>query len=308
MPKCNLIIPRFPKSGTASLHSYLALHPDICMCEPKEPSFFAVSEAWKRGPEWYDGFFDDQGEPRQWYGDSSTIYSVWEPALERIKQLLHAPKLIVLLRDPVQRLISHYKWYWAYGWESRPILRAVKEDEENEFHPDKPIYHLNSPCSPWVNPCGGYLRASRYSRFCPVMDKLFGKENILYLRNDQLATDPQATMNQCFQFLGLPEQEVPRDLRANVTDDVRLQRSFGIGVFLKPFSKDLRDRLDPGGRLRRRVKNLLGQKKRKPPDITNSDKAFFAQLLAEDTAFYETMFLDSDENGPVRRKASAARS
>src|SRR5205809_6736903 len=117
MPRCNLIIPGFGKSGTASLHSYLALHPDICMSEPKEPGFFAISEAWRRGPEWYDTFFDDDGKPRCWYGESSTIYSIWEPALKRIKESLHSPKFIVLLRDPVQRLISHYKWYWAYGWE-----------------------------------------------------------------------------------------------------------------------------------------------------------------------------------------------
>jgi hypothetical protein len=290
MVKCNLIIPGFAKSGTASLHSYLALHPDICMSELKEPSFFAVTEAWNRGLEWYDTFFERNGRSRQWYGESSTIYCMWEPALERIKQSLHNPKFIVLLRDPVQRLISHYKWYWAYGWESRPILRAVSEDEEKGFHPDKPISYLNGPYSPWVNPCGGYKRASHYSYFCPVMESLFGKENILYLDNKQLAREPQNTMNRCFQFLHVAEYNVAVTLRANATDDVRLPRTLGLGLLLRPFSKELRDRLDPGGRLRRRIKRLLGQKKRRPPEITDRDKEYLASLLAEDIAFYEAMF------------------
>jgi hypothetical protein len=172
-------------------------------------------------------------------------------------------------------------------------LRAVEEDEEKGFHPDKPIYYLKNPCSPWVNPCGGYKRASQYSYFCPVMESLFGKENILYLSNTQLAKDSQRTLNECFRFLGIAEREVPRELRANVTDDVRIQRSFGLSLFLKPFSKGLRDRIDPGGRLRRRVKGMLGQKKRKPPEIKDSDKAYLAGLLAEDVAFYESMFGDA---------------
>ena len=287
--KCNLVIPGFAKSGTASVHSYLAMHPDICMSEPKEPWFFAVTEAWNRGTDWYNTFFNDHGQSRRWYGESSTIYSIWEPALKRIKKSLRDPKFIVLLRDPVQRLISHYKWYWAYGWESRSILRAVQQDDENEFHPDKPMCRINSPCSPWVNPCGGYRRASQYSRFCPVMDGLFGKENILYVKTEQLARDPQGTMNACFRFLDVPEQEVPV-IWANVTEDVRLQRTLGFSLLLKPLSKSLRDRLDPGSRFRRVVKGLLGQRKRKPPEINDRDKAYLTTLLAEDIAFYESVF------------------
>jgi sulfotransferase family protein len=293
MPKCNLIIPGFPKSGTASLHSYLALHPDICMSEPKEPSFFAVSEAWNRGIEWYDKFFENHDRSPQWYGESSTLYCMWEPALERIKQLLHNPRFIVLLRHPVHRLTSHYKWYWAYGWESRPILRAVEEDEESGFHPDKPMRYLDVPGASWVNPCGGYKRASQYSYFCPIMERLFGKENILYLDNEQLAREPQNTMNRCFRFLEIVEYNVPAPLRVNATDDVRLSRTLGLHLLLKPFPKRLRDSLDPGGRLRRRVHRMLGQKKRKPPKVTDRDKGYLESLLAEDIAFYESMFSKS---------------
>jgi hypothetical protein len=305
--KCNLIIPGFAKSGTASLHSYLAMHPDICMAEPKEPSFFAMSEAWKRGAEWYDTFFDDRGQPRRWYGESSTIYSIWEPALERIKTCLTNPKLIVLLRHPVQRLLSHYKWYWAYNFESRSLLEALQGEEEAGFHPDRPLCYLDSPVCPWVNPYGAYRRASYYSYYCPMMERVFGKRDILYLNSQQLFDDPQATLTNCFRFLGLEDTQVPVGIRANATDDVRLQRFFGLNILLKPFSKGLRDKLDPGGRLRDQVKDLLGQKKRKPQEISEADKKYLTVLLAEDIAFYERMFRDSPERGPHLREESTAR-
>ena len=122
------------------------------------------------------------------------------------------------------------------------------------------------------------------------MERLFGKENILYLDTEQLAREPQNTMNRCFRFLKIAEYNVPAPLRVNATDDVRLSRTLGLDLLLKPFPKQLRDRLDPGGRLRRRVKGLLGQKKRKPPEISDGDKEYLTRLLAEDIAFYEGMF------------------
>src|SRR5437764_6469248 len=132
MPKCNLIILGFPKSGTSSLHEYLALHPDICMSREKEPQFFSISTQWERGFAWYDSLFEDEGRPRRWYGESSQSYSGWEPALQRIKAYLEEPRFIVLLRHPVDRLISHYRWLWAMDLESRPILKAVQEENKKK--------------------------------------------------------------------------------------------------------------------------------------------------------------------------------
>jgi hypothetical protein len=122
------------------------------------------------------------------------------------------------------------------------------------------------------------------------MERLFGKENILYLDTEQLAREPQDTMNRCFRFLEIVEYNVPAPLRVNATDDVRLPRTLGLGLLLKPFPKRLRDRLDPGHRLRRRVHGMLGQKKRKSPKVTDRDKEYLTRLLADDIAFYESMF------------------
>jgi hypothetical protein len=132
MMKCNLIVPGFAKSGTISLHEYLALHPDICMFNPKETNFH-ITANWQRGEDWYNSLFRDEGRARLWYGESSTAYSVWEPALERIKKCLRQPRFIVMLRHPVQRLISHYKGFWARNLESRLLLKLCGKKKRKVF-------------------------------------------------------------------------------------------------------------------------------------------------------------------------------
>jgi hypothetical protein len=68
MVKCNLIVPGFGKSGTSSLHEYLALHPDICMSNPKETNFH-IRANWQRGEDWYNSLFRDEGRARLWDGE-----------------------------------------------------------------------------------------------------------------------------------------------------------------------------------------------------------------------------------------------
>ena len=83
--KCNLVVPGFAKSGTSSLHDYLNLHPDICMSSPKECHFFAINNKYENGCEFHNKIFSYSSDKALFYGESSTIHSLWEPALKRIK-------------------------------------------------------------------------------------------------------------------------------------------------------------------------------------------------------------------------------
>jgi Sulfotransferase domain len=292
MLKCNLIIPGYRKSGTSSLHEYLALHPDICMSNPTETNFFSITASWQKGDDWYNSLFQDEAQPRRWYGESSVGYCIWEPALQRIKRCLHRPRFIVLLRDPLQRLLSHYKWHWALGIESRPLLKAVQEEEKKGHHPDFPPPHQYVTC---------YRRDSRYSYFCPVMESMFGKENVLYLNSDELLKNPQSALNRCFRFLGLKEHPIAREIRENMTDRTLIQRTFGLKTVLKPIPSSFRDRIDPDFRIRRRIRTLLGKKKRPPPNIAVEEIEELSWMLKEDIFFYESVFAKQQENSTVSR-------
>ena len=136
----NLFIIGAMKAGTSSLHEYLHLHPEIFMSRFKEPQYFAPHRTrnglpWGQGnpcPEpgidWYLRLFDDAGDVK-YAGESSVSYTavpVLSGCHERIYAFNPEARLIYIMRDPVERTVSHYWHNVAGGWEDRDMLAAVK--------------------------------------------------------------------------------------------------------------------------------------------------------------------------------------
>lgn len=207
---CNLIIPGFPKSGTSSLHDYLKQHPDICMSNPKEPHYFARSDKWSLGVDYHNSLFKHCGAGCRYYGESSTIYCVSDIAKKRIKDCLLKPKIIFLLRDPVERLISHYRWLYKLGLENRVLLEAI-EANGYTFHPDE---HLHGNYT-------GYLEFSSYSKYIPIWMSTFGKNNVYVITSKDLRNDPLLTMNRCFDFLGIDRLGNIKPMAKNITNEIQ---------------------------------------------------------------------------------------
>jgi hypothetical protein len=172
------------------------------------------------------------------------------------------------------------------------LLKAVREEEKKGHHPDFYAPHQHVTC---------YRRDSRYSYFCPVMERMFEKENILYLSSDELLKNPQVALNRCFRFLGLKEHPIAREIRENRTDRALIQRRFGLNIILKPIPSSFRDRLDPDSRIRRRIRTLLGQKKRRPPKIAAEEIEEVNWMLKDDILFYESVFAKQQENSTFSR-------
>jgi Sulfotransferase domain len=103
----NLLIIGAQKCGTTSLHAYLGLHPDVEMAAGKELDFFIAERAWRNGPQWYAGHFGDA--PVR--GEASPNYSawpVWDGVPERAASLVPHARIVYLVRDPLERIESHY--------------------------------------------------------------------------------------------------------------------------------------------------------------------------------------------------------
>src|SRR5262249_45483973 len=156
---------------------------------------------------------------------------IWEPALETIQKQLPDVKLIVLLREPVDRTISHYRWMYAGGLEKRDFRTALRADKRDSFDPRADLKGC-FPC---------YLRSSQYSRFCPFMFNLFGRARVLLLRTQDLATDRASALQAAFRFLGVRETDVRDEVRANTTDAISVQRTLGLDVLLRAMPKQVRD-------------------------------------------------------------------
>lgn len=120
----NLVVLGAMKCATTSLHHYLDLHPEICMSRERGLNAF-LEENLPRGLDWYRSHFDQRARIR---GDTSPRYTnaPLDPGVaSRMRQLLPDARLVYLVRDPVERMVSHYTHYVASGYESRPAAEAL---------------------------------------------------------------------------------------------------------------------------------------------------------------------------------------
>jgi hypothetical protein len=212
--KCNLLIPGAPKSGTTALHEALAAHPQICMSRPKEPWFFFGDRA-EGGAARHNALFGHAGEAARVFGESSQGYFADPQSMDRIGACLGAPRIILMLRHPVERALSHYRFDVRRGIETAPLNEALRERGDDPGHVwDDRIGFYRS--------IGGYLALSRYARLVPEWRARFGAGNVLVLRAEDFIADRAATLARCHAFLGLPvvAPAAAAPLR-NVTADTR---------------------------------------------------------------------------------------
>lgn len=179
------------------------------MSSVKEPHYFSVASRMARGAAWYDSLFEDAGPKVKIFGESSTSYSVWEPSLVRIRNSLQNPRIIVIMRHPLERLLSHYRWMYALGFENRNLKKALVNEANSVVSPER---HING-CYPW------YRRCSHYSYFVPLMQMVFEPENVLLLRSSTLLDSPNEALRKCFEFLGVAPFNVQCEIRTNATDE-----------------------------------------------------------------------------------------
>lgn len=202
----NLILPGVAKSGTSSLHRYLNQHPDIFMSPVKEPGYFFFEELYLKKFNWYKKLFEG-GEVSRYRGESSTYYFKHLPSLQRIQRDLINPKFIILIRHPIERVISHYNWIRGKGLEFRNFRSAVLFDFNEEF---RPSYNIKGRYK-----C--YIQNSFYSQWLRQYFELFGRENVLVITSERLSTNSLETVNKCFDFLGLSHLSELDDRNYNKT-------------------------------------------------------------------------------------------
>jgi len=185
----NVLVIGAQKCGTSSLHRYLGAHPDIAMSTPKELDFFAGPgfAGWERGVDWYRARFDPEKPIRGESSPSYTAHPFVGGTPERVHALIRDAKLIYLVRDPIERLVSQYIHLVAIGREPRPLERIFAE---------RPPEH-----TPYVLQSSYWLQLEQYLTRFP-------SERILVVDGDDLRSARAATMARIFRFLGVDDSFV----------------------------------------------------------------------------------------------------
>lgn len=105
----NFFIIGAPKCGTTALSVYLGAHPDVFMCVPKEPAYFALDfPAIRVAKDWseYEALFRDASETHRAVGEGSTIYMQSEAAVSELHRHFPSARLLVMLRNPLELVVS----------------------------------------------------------------------------------------------------------------------------------------------------------------------------------------------------------
>jgi Sulfotransferase domain len=176
----NLIVIGGLKCGTTSLHHYLNLHPQVAMSRPKELNFFVAELNWDLGADWYASHFDRSAPVR---GETSPHYTNlprFGGVAGRMREVLGADvRVIYMVRDPIDRMLSHYLHNVGGGYESRPLETALSD------------------------PNSAYVARSRYAMQAEPYLEAFGAEGLLIVTREELRDDRLGTMGRTFGFCGV---------------------------------------------------------------------------------------------------------
>lgn len=237
----NFLIIGAQKGGTTSLYEYLCHHPQIIPNLHKEVDFFMWQ--YYRGLDWYLAHFPPIPPGGEFLtGEASPSYIVDSKVCDRISQAFPEVKLIVTLRNPVDRAFSQYQDHrnWM-GQEKRTLQQAMIDEIAILDTIDDPT---QAERKFWG--CQyGYLLRGMYVYFLEKWMQKFPPEQLLILTSEELYNHPQNTLKQVFEFLGLPDHqlsEYPRYTAGSYNPIPETLRQT-LGDFFRPHNHKLEELL-----------------------------------------------------------------
>lgn len=201
------------KCGTTALYRYICDHPMVEPAKRKELAFF--NAYYHKGMEWYKSQFPDC---ENCITGEATGYLKFPDVAPRVYDAVPNAKLLLILRNPVDRAYSHYHMHLRKGKIQVPFEEAI---QDHSTYLDKGIY------------------AWKLKRWMEV----FPKEQFHIVQSEQLYKHPQKTLNETFKFLGLP----PHKLNVYEHHNSGSYEEMNVGTrkklieYYKPFNQELYD-------------------------------------------------------------------
>jgi sulfotransferase family protein len=199
------------RAGTTSLHRYLVQHPGVrTMLRTKGVHFFDTN--YGRGMDWYASRFPTK--LYAWYvanrhgielvtGEASPYYLFHPHVPHRVAEHLPRVKLIVLLRDPVQRAYSGFQHEVGRGFETLSFEEAIEAEPQRlagevERMRAEPLYNS------FAHQHHSYLARGRYHEQLATWRSLFPDEQLLVLSSERFFAEPDRAFRRVLDFLELP--------------------------------------------------------------------------------------------------------
>ena len=228
------------KAGTTSLYQFMVENKYVNQTEEKEIYFFNNLENYRKGERWYRAWFPLSS--RRPTCDATANYFESAEAPERIRTHYPNAKIIILLRNPVERAFSHYKMAKKYGFEKLSFEDALqREDErltyEKEQRPEEHTYLYQRL---------GYRTKGMYSEQLKYWLTTFPKEQLHIVISEELFANPEKECRKVLDFLNFDTHpKVPlRQANAGSHEDMPETVRRELLEFYAPYNAELSEMLN----------------------------------------------------------------
>ena len=199
--KVDFFIVGAPKAGTTSLYHYLSEHPQVEMSSQKEPDYFSDKAINEQGMYYgknrintldkYESLFVQKESVV--YGEASVSYLFYENVAEDIKKYNPNAKIIIMLRDPIERAFSHYLMDYRLGLISDSFENVLAKISK---HKNAHLFYQQ------------YIEVSKYAKQIQRYLDFFKKENILFIDYEDFKKNVSKTVDQVYNFLNISTEFV----------------------------------------------------------------------------------------------------
>jgi hypothetical protein len=209
--RLDFIVVGAQKCGTTALHYQLEKHPQIALPDKEELHFFDDEEVFAKAIS-YDQLhesFSPSSRARV-AGESTPVYLYWRPAMERIWNYRKGMKLVILMRNPVDRAFSHWNMQRERSYETLDFLDAIKAEEKRQRE-----------AAPLQSRRFSYVGRGLFGEQLARVFKFFPRHQVKVVRFEDLRRDFGREINSTFSFLGV---EPLRNVRNKERNPIRYER------------------------------------------------------------------------------------
>jgi hypothetical protein len=226
------------RCGTTSLYRALAAHPLVAKAVlHKGVHYFDTN--YHRGTGWYQGHFPlkrtaarlerEHGSPAQTF-ESSPYYLYHPHAATRIARDLPEVRLLVLVRDPVERAYSQHAHELARGFETEPDFEKALRLEPMRLRGQRERMLTDEYAYSFSHQHHAYRERGEYATYLDALAGHVGRERIHVIESERFFTDPKPAYDSVLEFLGLPmlgypefERHNARPRKLNLSDGLRAE-------------------------------------------------------------------------------------
>lgn len=269
----NFFIVGAPRTGTHSLYSYLEQHPMIFMSPRKEPNYFCREVISNNDPinnpirdenEYFSLFKDVKNEIA--IGEASVTYLRDSLAPKLIHEKIPNAKIIILLRDPAERALSHYLTLVQKNITKKTFYEEIKDEMEKLKKKRKDKLGMLSP---------GFYYESIKSYY-----EIFDKNNIMIIISEEFEKNLREIMRNVLEFLSIQS-----DFQFNETKKGTYRpppRKEFEAILTNRFIVNIGKKLVSSPKIREKIFKKLARPDKERPKMTKDERVLLKKIYFED--------------------------